>query len=222
MKNGKYLSLILASSMALPLQSQAVPVYSGCYFSDITYTEVCPIVTEVFNYDITGTADFYYDKTDFNIPGELANSYNAVGSFQYTTVSNTDTGFFSASGILNLQPGADTGFSANYSAEFSDPGTGQIMLLSESFSGDFSLPIVMPTIWEIFATADGVSLNTLPNPDYFFRDGVVTGTDIFNNSYVIDISVTGTISAVPVPASIWLLGSGFLGLIGVKLRKKQA
>jgi len=30
----------------------------------------------------------------------------------------------------------------------------------------------------------------------------------------------GDINAVPVPAAVWLFGSGFLGLVGVARRKK--
>jgi len=36
------------------------------------------------------------------------------------------------------------------------------------------------------------------------------------------MELTGTISTVPVPATIWLLGSGFLGLLGISRRKKAA
>ena len=32
----------------------------------------------------------------------------------------------------------------------------------------------------------------------------------------------GTVSAVPVPAAVWLFGSGLLGLVGVARRKKAA
>ena len=30
---------------------------------------------------------------------------------------------------------------------------------------------------------------------------------------------TGTVSAIPIPASVWLFGSGLLGLIGIARRK---
>ena len=35
-----------------------------------------------------------------------------------------------------------------------------------------------------------------------------------------DLYLTGTVSAVPVPAAVWLFGSGLIGLIGIARRKK--
>jgi len=36
------------------------------------------------------------------------------------------------------------------------------------------------------------------------------------------LNLTGTISAVPVPAAVWLFGSGMIGLVGVARRRKAA
>jgi hypothetical protein len=34
--------------------------------------------------------------------------------------------------------------------------------------------------------------------------------------------LNGTVSAIPVPAAVWLLGSGLVGLVGVARRRKSA
>jgi len=41
-----------------------------------------------------------------------------------------------------------------------------------------------------------------------------------NTQYL--LSLTGTVSAVPVPAAVWLFGSGLIGLAGVARRRKAA
>lgn len=44
----------------------------------------------------------------------------------------------------------------------------------------------------------------------------------FSNLAIDNVTVTADVSAVPVPAAVWLFGSGLLGLIGVARRKTAA
>lgn len=47
-------------------------------------------------------------------------------------------------------------------------------------------------------------------------------TDLFeNSSTTTSTSFSGSINAVPVPAAIWLFGSGLIGLVGMSRRKKS-
>ena len=51
------------------------------------------------------------------------------------------------------------------------------------------------------------------------------GVPMANGPFAGSIAVfngTGSVSAVPVPAAAWLMGSGLLGLVGVARRRKQA
>ena len=50
--------------------------------------------------------------------------------------------------------------------------------------------------------------------------GPVEGCGV--DAYFDRISITTDVSAVPVPAAVWLFGSGLLGLVGVARRKKAA
>lgn len=50
-----------------------------------------------------------------------------------------------------------------------------------------------------------ISLAGVPNP--------ISGT--------VTVSLTGTVAPVPLPAALWLMGSGLLGLVGI-VRRKQA
>ena len=43
-----------------------------------------------------------------------------------------------------------------------------------------------------------------------------------SNIFWDNVSITADIAAVPVPAAVWLFGSGLLGLVGVARRKKAA
>jgi hypothetical protein len=44
-----------------------------------------------------------------------------------------------------------------------------------------------------------------------------------HNQYAFDyVAINGKISAVPIPAAVWLFGSGLLGLVGIARRKKAA
>ena len=47
--------------------------------------------------------------------------------------------------------------------------------------------------------------------------------DTLNNGaiYWDDVSLTATPAAVPVPAAVWLFGSGLAGLVGVARRRKH-
>ena len=50
--------------------------------------------------------------------------------------------------------------------------------------------------------------------------GPVVGCGV--DAYFDNLTITTDVSAVPVPAAVWLFGSGLLGLVGVARRKKAA
>ena len=55
---------------------------------------------------------------------------------------------------------------------------------------------------------------------YFTMDGGLQGGISKVNGYYAWAVQSGDVSAVPVPAAVWLFGSGLMGLIGVARRKK--
>lgn len=224
MKNIKSLSAILIFLLT-PITSNAAVVYSGCYFSSIEYTDVCSSSTETLNYDLAGTSAFYnfdpqagggQDATPYA-------TYSTTGSLEITTdVTNLDTvsptttitGSFTV-GLID-KPGL------GYSALFSiDPYSNQMQLTSEGISG-LTWTIATPTLWDLSQTIDGITLNTITNdimgnyPGFNPLDGILTG-DV--GATVVDLTLTGTISAVPLPAAAWLFASGLIGLAGFSKRK---
>ena len=44
----------------------------------------------------------------------------------------------------------------------------------------------------------------------------------FADFYIDNVSISADVNAVPVPAAVWLFGSGLVGLVGVARRKKAA
>ena len=81
----------------------------------------------------------------------------------------------------------------------------------------------IPSIWTEFG-----AVNLTAGPDV--SGGVtlevtaICGADAgcFSNIFLDNVSITADVSAVPVPAAVWLFGSGLLGLIGVARRKAAA
>lgn len=51
---------------------------------------------------------------------------------------------------------------------------------------------------------------------------IVTGNTAGVAGGIYSVAMSATPSAVPVPAAVWLLGSGLLGLVGIARRKEEA
>lgn len=71
-----------------------------------------------------------------------------------------------------------------------------------------------------------MSFIALGTTDVSDLSGVPVSTTYSNGRWLVDptlgkVSYVGTVSAVPVPAAVWLFGSGLLGLVGVSRRRKQ-
>jgi hypothetical protein len=106
------------------------------------------------------------------------------------------------------------------------PGTGSYTLFTTGSSTNLNCATGLPnaTIMGSALVGGGgtwtgtiVSAGNVGGPQWNFFDGTPY-TEIFN------ITVTGieAPTAVPVPAAVWLFGSGLLGLVGIARRKKKA
>ena len=108
----------------------------------------------------------------------------------------------------------------DYDAEIAGMTSGQVAVgLFFNWFGNNDIAVL-----EIFDCTTGPDVclgNGVPMANGPFGSGNADGTPDGTGSIAI-FSGTGTATVVPVPAAVWLMGSGLLGLVGVARRRKQA
>lgn len=88
-------------------------------------------------------------------------------------------------------------------------------------SGDLD-PALFPTL-QSFVYWSGTEVNSgFSGWSFNFFDGSQSAMFVINGGHVSWALHDGNVGAVPLPAAVWLLGSGLLGLIGISKRKKAA
>lgn len=85
------------------------------------------------------------------------------------------------------------------------PGIGFDVFVNDPAAGDFTIATI-----DLTALKDGTSELI-----------ILDSSEFFSTTAQLDPTLTaGTIGAIPVPAAVWLFGSGLLGLIGIARRGK--
>lgn len=200
----------IASALALTL---GTGVASAASMSSATFTMKSPGGGNVGVFtDVTGNID--------NTAGTFdVASTSLFFGFNWTAHSGTTFGPGTYT-IDTIQGGTYTGI---------EVGAGQVgghILFNWNTAQD--IDVVM--VWDVTDNGDGTY-------DYFSSDPIVAGPNAepdgtrgvamidgafpgFSANF--DFTTTEAPSAVPVPAAVWLFGSGLLGLVGVARRKKAA
>jgi len=129
----------------------------------------------------------------------------------------------------NLTPGAPITITWDMRGSLQGAGGVVFVELFSEFSGGGATGEIY-TGGPIFPTADWASFTWNTNLGADVSGGVtlqlktscgpVEGCGV--DAYFDNVTITTDVSAVPVPAAVWLFGSGLLGLIGVARRKKAA
>jgi len=129
-----------------------------------------------------------------------------------------------AAGLLT--PGQTVNVSFDAKGSYPDGGVLFVENFSELSGGGVSFNDLktfgITNAWQTF------SYSTILGPDvsggFTLQFAGVCGAaaSCLSDSFLDNISITADVSSVPVPAAVWLFGSGILGLIGVARRKKAA
>jgi hypothetical protein len=129
-----------------------------------------------------------------------------------------------------LTPGADITVTWDMRGSLEGAGGVVFVELFSELSGGGASKAEIYTGGPIFPTTDWQSFiwNTTLGPDVSggvtlqlkSSCGPVEGCGV--DAYFDNITITTDVSAVPVPAAVWLFGSGLVGLVGVARRKKAA
>lgn len=115
------------------------------------------------------------------------------------------------------------GFTFANPADFSTAGTLSIDFFAAPFGG-----VVAGPSFELFnldfiaippPTVSSLTVNSFPTSG-FWQDGNNNALDGLDGRDSVNYAgATVTVSAVPVPAAVWLFGSGLLGMVGVARRR---
>ena len=103
---------------------------------------------------------------------------------------------------------------AEFFSELGGGGTSKAEIL---FGGG---PIFPNTAWTSYATTATTGPDVSGGVTLQLKVDCGANPSCASDVYFDNVSVTADVSAVPVPAAVWLFGSGLLGLIGVARRKK--
>lgn len=204
-------------------------------------TSVNADVINISTYDVTNTALSGY--------GGWAHTYDGLIAGPTSTLYNYSGGSGTMNDGLIGNGTSDTHLLSNaddFTITLNLDGNSTIDSLSLfSFSNTngipgsiYSLDVTINGITENFETSGfGVSGNSYGNPHEYIDftssslDGLLASAVILSNftsvgvysnfSAISEIQLEGAPATVPVPAAVWLFGSGLLGLIGVARRKKS-
>jgi len=166
-----------------------------------------------------------YSAANLNAIGNDTNAVNADGAMGWDAATTWATNL-NIDGVTGWRLPTSDGACTNYSCTGSEMGNlfhnvlgGSLSVaISASHNSNYDLftNIVSGPGTSLHWSSTELDLNTA-----WFYD-VLYGSQLSNNKIGVIYAwavQSGNVSAVPVPAAIWLFGSGLIGLVGVSRRK---
>jgi len=174
---------------------------------------------------------FHVGEKNISVAGMTA----TFGETNYRTAQYLEIGVYESTGThgIDLEPGALFGTFDTSTIYASDSKFSIDLIATSSFQLQANTNYLL--VWNAQPATPYLGKKRRGTPDQMMNDGVAgffTGEVMYStsagtsgswysgNQYGFDYaSINGTVSTVPVPAAIWLFGSGLLGLIGLAHRK---
>jgi len=192
-----------------------------------------PFGSGITNDGLMGVIDFTLTGGNISVTSFSQDAYQgtAGGTFYLRSTNNaTMGGTIDAAGNLSFDPTGRQGAAANFATtigeqpwNFDNFGTGAPNATNTWETGTSTnrpqglTPAFTLTGSALVAAGTGMWTGTLVSAGNI---GTAWGSSFQNTQFseVYDV----TVSAVPVPAAVWLFGSGLLGLVGVARRRNKA
>ena len=163
-------------------------------------------------YQGTSGGTFYLRSTNL---GTMGGSIDGSGNMTFDPTGRQGLAASFAGSLGEQEWNRDNSVSSPGSGNYDQWTTGTSTNRSQGFSGPFTL-----TGSALQDAGAGVWTGTLVSAGIIGSAwGDFDGTQY---SEVFNVNVTAASSPVPVPAAVWLFGSGLMGLVGVARRRKQA
>ena len=238
-KTIKYISTILFAGLVLGSQVTMAAIVGGIEFDDNAYVDT--LIGSSFNCttDPSPVCSFF-DQGNIQINSEtdladvLTDTNVATGAFSpeagaYVQLGFTDNLLVNGEGddLVLFELGAQDSFGvsiilgdtevtrlANWTGYHLSSG---VVTPGFGSSSDLKINAVMIDLGVDFGLSPGETVT-----DFLVRLDIPGGNPSDPTKPILSLAAALNSTAVPVPAAVWLFGSGLLGLVGIARRRKKA
>ena len=204
-------------------------------FSNPAFSNIITITLDGDMYESGDPTGYGLDGAHFNWVTTIDTSTLAYNQSSGSTGNTAYYRFFDANITFTNRPSGASDATAsslttvstgNFNS--SSLNTDRMDIFSTSFDGEFSGLVLSPI--EFFFSSDVYGADGFADIPDNWTESQLAFDSLFGDQFskngvtqflISNVTMTTEFSAVPVPAAVWLFGSGLLGLIGVARRKAR-